>query len=266
MQWGDGTVPVLGVTGFEAACDYGSLPATEDDIVKIWFQLLTLFIIGPWLVPPAQADPGPPLSEEAIEERLAFIEARLNGGRDNARLWQYGWSSFFAANAALQGVQAIRSNNADNETHYTVDAIKSSAALALMLLRPLPAVEGAAPIEAMPAGTPAQKMARLKAAEELLRTNADRARERTSWSRHLTALAVNLIGGTAIAAIGDVKDAVTSKATGIAISQAQIWSQPWRAIDDLAEYEETFPAAPSTEALSWELTPIPGGLGVTIRF
>nr|MDJ0991672.1 hypothetical protein [Desulfobacterales bacterium] len=64
----------------------------------------------------------------------------------------------------------------------------------------------------------------------------------------------------------DFKDAVLSNVTGIALSQIHIWSQPRRAIDDLADYERDFPASPSPEELSWELTPIRGGLGVTIHF
>lgn len=214
----------------------------------------------------AAAEEKPRLSEEEIEQRLMFIEQRLNAGRTSARYWQYGWSGFFAASAAVQGYMVIESNDGDNQTKYAVGAAKSAAALALMLLRPLPAVKGAAPLQAMPDGTPDEKAARLEAAEDLLKTNARRARERKSWSRHLGAVAVHLIGSGTIAAVGDFKDAVLSNVTGIALSQIHIWSQPRRAIDDLADYERDFPAPPSPEELSWELTPIRGGLGVTIHF
>jgi hypothetical protein len=215
---------------------------------------------------PAAADSQKPLSAEDMDRRLAFIEERLNAGRSSARLWQHGWSGFFAANTALHGYLAIRSDNADNEAAYTVGALKSAAGLAMMLLRPLPAVKGADPLQAMPAGTPEQKAARLQAAEKLLRANADRAEERTSWVRSLAAIAVHLVGSTAIAAIGDVRDAVESNMTGIAISAAHIWSQPYRAIDDLKAYETRFPVAPSSASPSWQLNAIPGGLCVTIRF
>ncbi len=215
---------------------------------------------------PVGADPNPTLSEEEIEQRLAFIEARLNKGRAGARAWQYGWSGFFAASTAFASYMAIRSNDGDNETQHTVEAVKSAAGLAMMLLRPLPAVKGAAPIEAMASDTPAQKMTRLQAAEDLLRLNARRARERKSWPRHLTAIAINLIGSAAIATLGDVKDAAISNFYGIAISQFHIWSQPSRAISDLADYERTFPETPHPAALTWELTPMPGGMGISIHF
>ncbi len=215
---------------------------------------------------PACADPQRHLSEEEIERRLAFIEARLNAGRTSARYWQYGWSGFFAANMAAQGYMAFESNDGDNQTKYAVGAAKSAFALALMLFRPLAATEGAAPLQDMPTDTPAQKSARLEAAEDLLQSNAARAGERKSWTRHLTAVGVHFIGSTTIAAVGDIKDAAVSNISGIAISQAQIWSQPARAFDDLADYERAFPDTPPEEPSTCELTPIQGGLCVTFRF
>lgn len=227
---------------------------------------LLIVILMALLAFPAAADQKPQLSEEEMERRLTFITERLNAGRTSARAWQYGWSGFFAASTALQLNLAYRSNNSDNEATYTVGAIKSAAGLAMMLLRPLPAVKGAKPFEAMPADTPIQRADRLQTAEDLLRQNARRARERRSWPRHLASIALHLVGSTAIAALGDIQDAVISNATGIAISQFHIWSQPYRAIDDLADYEREFPATPSSKEVSWQLTPIPGGLGISIRF
>lgn len=214
----------------------------------------------------AKADQKPLLSEEDMERRLAFIEGRLNEGRNSARYWQYGWSGFFAASAAVQGYAAIDTDDGDDEVNYAVGAIKSAGGLTLMLLRPLPAVKGAAPLQDMPTNTPDQKAARLKAAGGLLNTNARRAQERKSWIRHLTGIAVNLVGSAVIAAVGDTDDAVISGLTGIAINQANIWSQPSRAIDDRADYEREFPKASAANEVDWQLTPIAGGLGVTIRF
>ena len=215
---------------------------------------------------PARADQKPRLSEEDMGRRLAFIEERLNEGRNSARYWQYGWSGFFTASAAFQGYKAIESNDGDNQLNYAVGAVKSAAGLTLMLLRPLPAVKGAAPLQDMPADTSYQKEARLKAARDLLHTNARRARERKSWKRHLMGIAVNLVGSAVIASFGDAEDAVVSGLTGIAINQANIWSQPWRAIEDLADYEREFPAVPETNEAAWRLTPMKGGIGITIPF
>ena len=231
-------------------------------------MITRLLIITLFLIPPTASIAGQPasLTEEDIDQRLRFIEQRLNAAKPGAQRWQYGWTALFAANTAFSSFIAIRSSSGDNEAQYTVEAVKSAGALALMLLRPLPAVDGAEPLAAMPDTTLEQKTARLEAAEDLLRTNAKRARERTSFTRHLLAVTVHLVGSTAIAALGDVRDAAISNLTGIAVSQVHIWSQPWRAIGDLEAYERQFPTASTAEALSWQLTPIPGGLGVTIHF
>jgi hypothetical protein len=215
---------------------------------------------------PTQADQKPLLSEEDMERRLAFIEERLNAGRTSARYWQNGWSGFFAASAAFQGYKAIDSNDSDNELNHAVGAVKSAAGLTLMLLRPLPAAKGAAPLQDLPADTPNEKEARLKAAKDLLHTNARRAMERKSWTRHLTGIAVNLIGSAIIATFGDTEDAVVSGLTGIAINQANIWSQPSRSINDRGDYEKEFPAVPETNEAAWRLTPMKGGMGITIPF
>jgi hypothetical protein len=234
--------------------------------MRTLFQSLVVFIILLMWAFPIQAEPKSHLSEEDMAQRLRFIEERLNEGRQPARYWQYGWSGFFAASAAVQSYAALDTDDGDDEVNYAVGAVKSAAGLTLMLLRPLPAVKGAAPPQAMPANTPYRKATRFKAAEDLLHTNARRARERKSWIRHLTGIAVNLVGSAVIASFGDMDDAVISGLTGIAINQANIWTQPSRAIDDLADYGRAFPAGSTTNEAAWHLTPISGGLGVTIRF
>jgi hypothetical protein len=69
---------------------------------------------GPAL--PAATDAQKTLSAEDMDRRLAFIEERLNTGRSIARLWQYGWSGFFAGSIARHGYLARRSDNPDHQT------------------------------------------------------------------------------------------------------------------------------------------------------
>ncbi|MBL0714555.1 MAG: hypothetical protein JJV98_12730, partial [Desulfosarcina sp.] len=111
-------------------------------------KLLIIMSLLVW-AHPDMAGQTPALSDEEMDRRLTFIEQRLNAGRASARYWQYGWSGFYAASTTFQGALAIRSKNADNEANYTVGALKSAGGLALMLLRPLPGVKGADPLQAM---------------------------------------------------------------------------------------------------------------------
>jgi hypothetical protein len=132
-----------------------------------------------------------------------------------------------------------------------------------MLLKPLPAVRGAEPVLSPSMEKPGD---RLESAEALLRENARRAEERTSWKRHLIGIAANLMGGAAIVAFGDTSDAVVSTLTGIAISEAAIWSQPKRAIDDLEDYENRFQRRHAVGRPSWQVSPILAGAVIIVRF
>jgi hypothetical protein len=112
---------------------------------------------------------------------LSFIAARLAGQTPNARYWQYGWTGFYAASAAAQGLLAVDTDDNDDEVNYIVGAVKSSGALAQMLIRPLPAVESSARLQAMPSESREERIRKLERGEALLRENA----ARSGWKRHL---------------------------------------------------------------------------------
>jgi hypothetical protein len=132
-----------------------------------------------------------------------------------------------------------------------------------MLLKPLPALRGAEPVLSPSMEEPGD---RLEAAEALLRENARRAEERTSWKRHLIGIAANLMGGAAIVAFGDTSDAVVSTLTGIAISEAAIWSQPKRAMNDLEDYENRFQRRHAIDRRNWQISPILAGAVIIVCF
>ena len=85
---------------------------------------------------------------------------------------------------------------------------------------------------------------RVAVGERLLRRGAERAQTRYSWSRHLLGIATNLLGGAVIWSLGDGHDALQSTLTGIAVGEAQIWSEPWRATGDLRDYERAAEIVP----------------------
>lgn len=206
------------------------------------------------------------LEDEEISQRLRFIEQRLDEGRRHADYWQIGWTGFYTLSSMVQGAAAILTDNSDNRANYIVGATKSGLALTNMLLRPLTARHGADEIRAMPAETSEERLHRLELGEELLRKNAERAQERTMWKTHLISLGINFVGGAAILAFGDNKDALISTVSGIAVSELAIFSQPGRAINDLKEYKETFSEGHFQTSFSWQVIPIIGGIAVIINF
>lgn len=196
--------------------------------------------------------------KDQIDQRLRFLEERLDAGRTTALVWQHGWSVGFAAGAIGNTAAAITADDGDERVAGIVDAVKASGGLAQQLLNPLPARLGADRVRGQPGATREQRLA---LGESQLQVNAARAEERWSLGRHLQVLAVNAIGGGVILAFGDSRDALVSAASGILIGEANIWSQPWRAIDDLRDYRAAFP--PTT---GWELRPGLNGVELAYRF
>jgi hypothetical protein len=210
--------------------------------------------------------PARDMSDAELEQRLTFIETRLRALNPAARRWQYGWTGFYAAATAGQTALAIDEDDNDDQTYYGVGAAKTAGALAMMLIKPLPAVTSHDRFESLPAQTREQRLARLELGEDMLRENADRARQRYGWKRHLVGIGANLLGGAAIAVYGEGSDAVTSTLVGIAVSEATIWTEPRRAIDDLEDYRNGFRNAPTSGARDWRIVPMLGGAALHISF
>jgi hypothetical protein len=219
--------------------------------------------------PPGLAQETPPvlqLSDSELAARLGFLEERLEAGRPPALAWQWGWTGFYGTSLVLNGGYAAVAEDGDDRVRAVVDAAKSGVALAqtLRLVRdPLPANVGAAPMRAVPGEGRAARLERLAVGERLLVASAARAETRYDLRRHLFVLGGNLLGGAAILALGSAGDAAQSTAIGIAVGEAQIWSQPWRAPNDLREYHARFPAAPG---IGWQLRPKGRGVELVLRF
>lgn len=216
-------------------------------------------------------EPELPLSLEGltpaeVDARLSFLEERLDAGRATARAWQYGWTGVFAVGAVLGAAQSITADNGDDRVYQIVGTVKSAGALADMLTKPLPARLGAEPMRAVPGTTPRDRQLRLAVGERTLVENAASAESRFSLRRHLEGVTTNLIGGAIIWALGSSKDAVFSTLSGIAVGEAQIWSQPWRATADLDDYREAFPSTIASRGLQWELRPMLNGVQLAFRY
>lgn len=203
------------------------------------------------------------LADSEAKARATFLEERLDAGQRNAQVWQYGWTGIFGAGTLIGAVEALRADDSDFRVYNIVGAVKSAAGVASMVSDPLPARLGADPMRVVPDDTPHGRLQRVALGERQLITNAARADTRYSWQRHLEGVTTNLIGGGVIYALGDSRDALISTLTGIAWGEAQIWTQPWRANADLADYRHAFP---STIAFQWELRPTINGAELAFRW
>jgi hypothetical protein len=206
------------------------------------------------------------LAPAEADARLEFLEERLDDGRLTAQTWQYGWTGAFGVGLVAGAAQAALADDGDERVFQIVGAVKSAGALAQMLTDPLPARLGADPLRAVPGSTSEDRLRRLAVGERLLVENAARAESRFSLRRHAEGVTTNLIGGAVIYALGDSTDALISTLSGILIGELQIWTQPWRATSDLADYRTAFPTTLASRGLDWQLRPTLHGVEVAIRF
>ena len=206
------------------------------------------------------------LSDSEAKARASFLEERLDAGQRNAQIWQYSWTGIFGAGAVLSAAGAATADDGDSRVYNIVGAVKSAAAFAQMLTDPFPARLGAEPMRAAPDDTPRGRVQRVALGERQLSTNAEWADSRYSWRRHLQGVTTNLIGGAVIYGLGDSRDALISTLSGIAWGEAQIWTQPWRASDDLADYRKAFPSTMASRGIEWELRPTLRGAELAFRW
>lgn len=205
-------------------------------------------------------------SLSGYELRMEFIESSLEENRQHASYWQNGWASFYAVSAVAQTALWIDADDSDDSINYSMGALKSVGGLADMLIRPHPGRHGVKDLLDLPQNSLEQKRERLDLGEALLRDSAQRAASRHSWQPHAKVVGVNVIVGALIAAFGDGGDALASSAIGIAVGEANIWTQPTRPEDDWRDYQQKFPTTGQLKDPAWQLVPIAGGLALQGRF
>ncbi|MFO1152959.1 MAG: hypothetical protein U1E42_04700 [Rhodospirillales bacterium] len=206
------------------------------------------------------------LSDEAIDKRLRFIEERLQASRLHGQIWYWGWMTVNAGGAIATGVMAGLSDDHDDVVNNAVSSGLAVIGVGDLIFRPLDARLGDAPIAALPEATRAERIDKLRAAEVLLRGNAERADERTSWAVHAANLGLNTAGGVLIGALGDPKDAAISAAANFVGGVAYILTQPAAPARDWQSYQAmTAGGTAAAPVLALSLEPNGQGAGLRMR-
>ncbi len=204
-------------------------------------------VLALWAATAVAAEPTPPapggLSDAAIAERLQFIEERLQGSRRHGQIWYWSWMTINAGSAVGLGIAAGLSQREDDQVNNGVQAGVVAIGVADLLLRPLEARFGAAPVDGLPQATAEERLAKLRAAEALLRGNAERAEQRTSWRMHAANVALNGAAGGLIAGFGRPSDGLIAFGTGTFGGVINILTQPAAPATDWQAYQARFGGA-----------------------
>jgi hypothetical protein len=176
-----------------------------------------------------------------VQERLKFIEQRLDGQVVGAEAWTWSWTTFNMAGGIVQSYRAAGTGNEAERTDQIIAAAKAALGIVARLARPLQARRGAAELRGLPAATPDERARQLALAELLLRRNARESGRRYTWLPHVLNVALNATGAVIVWAVHAAPEvAWQSAAIGIAVGEVTIWTQPYRPAMDLGAYQRRF--------------------------
>lgn len=218
----------------------------------------------PALPPGVEASPG----DAELDRRLAFLTRALDDDHLHAAAWQYGWLAVNAGGGAASAAQAATDSGTDRD-YDIIEAGKSAIGVAYLLIAPMPGRHGADPIRDMPDATRADRLARLRRAEELLHAAAARAEERTHWAPHVGNVAFNLASAIPLFILGDAGNGALALGLDTAVGAVQIFTQPWNPAQEWQEYLELVatgqPPVPERH-VRWRVGPHGPGLALALSF
>lgn len=216
----------------------------------------------PHPVAPVAAHPGPLTA--TVEERLAFLDARIETQRLHAQLWWESFATFYGVGVIVQTARAIEADERALQADLVVSVVKSAGGLVRYVVDPMKGIEG------FPSTLGESKGARLARGERVLRANAKATTPFGPWYAHLINLGINGTGAVIVGAgFDDWTQGLISAGIGFAVGEASLLTQPWEADADLEEYEtrllgrERVTRAP---AVRWSLVPAGAGAGVRASF
>lgn len=174
--------------------------------------------------------------------RISAIEKALSEEATHSKIWQNGWTAVFGTLTLVETASAISSDEDDEKDDRhdsTVNAISSAIGTASMLLDPLRLHGDLKALELMPQETLEERQRKLKMAESYLEAAALREKAGRSLKNHLLSGLVNLAAGLAVTFDGGREDdGLAMFASGMLVSEIQIFSMPQKAVAQWEAYQE----------------------------
>jgi hypothetical protein len=220
---------------------------------------------GPRAADSSFAAPRTPAEAEA---RLQFLEKSLDGNRRHAQIWYWSWLGLNGGGMAASAYTAAATNDSGERAFNIIEASQAALGLLDMLvLRPLPGLEGAAPLrDAGARGVDVD--ARVKQGEAILIAAAHRAEESRDWRLHAANFALQAVSAGVLLALHHPGYAGLTMAAGMIGGEANLWSEPYRAAGDLADYRKLVEtgALPGEPNVEWLIGPTSSGVALQLRY
>jgi hypothetical protein len=212
------------------------------------------------------------LNDSLVTERLHAIEQMLNQGKHNASTWWYGWLIGYSAATIGQGVVMVTSDTRDTRQDMALGGITTLLGAAGQLIAPMDPALAPDKLAQISEATPDERMSKLLEAEKLLKQSAGREKSGVSWQEHAICTVVNASSGL-ITWFGFHRNALAGLenfALNTVITEAQIFSQPTRAMKDYKAYQKKYAGLQGSKSGNNEVRLVvfatPGGVGARITF
>ncbi len=212
------------------------------------------------------------IADSLKKERAAEIQDLLIHDRDNFQKWWYGWIAGYSAATLAQGGVYFAADNKSLKQDMALGAATTFLGVGGQLITPL------IPYKQKKTTGNINKIVfdgnfnDPERYEQILSEIARREKEGRSWKTHAVAGVVNISSGlvTWKGFNRSFGEGLLNFALNTVITEAQIWTQPKRAISDYREYMNKYGGSSSLgekkHEAEWMLTVLPGGVTLSLNF
>ena len=213
------------------------------------------------------------LTDAMVTERLETIHHMLGQGKKGANLWWYGWLAGYSAATVAQTLVMIASDDLDTRQDMALGAATTFLGAAGQIISPM--TPGLAPekLNQLSEQSQEERLAKLLEAENLLKESALREQAGRSWKTHALCGIVNVSSGlvTWFGFDRNIWAGLGNFMLNTAIAEAQIFTQPVRAMKDYDRYMKQYYGGENQKgetapALNWSLQAYPGGVTFRLVF
>jgi hypothetical protein len=196
----------------------------------------------------------------------------VNHDRISAQRWWYGWLAGYSAATAGQGIVYFSTDEKATRQDMALGAATTLLGAAGVLLTPIVPPKSTYNITDIQTNDSTNAYFDIANSEKLLKEIARREKEGRSWKFHAVSGAVN-IGSGLITWLGfkrTIMDGLLNFALNTVITEAQVWTQPVKAIKDYQDYcgnnaTSSIPHILKPER-KWYLCSYPSGFSLRLDF
>lgn len=176
------------------------------------------------------------LSDTEIDRRIQFLEERLDDSRTHGQVWHWSWLTINGGSMIGNSIAAASTGDNDDRVQRATGAALGAIGVANIFLRPMEARYGSDPVSGLPEANRQEKLAKLRAAEDQLRRNAERSENRWSPAEWTGNAVLAAAAGAVVVTFGETEAGLVTAVSTFLGGTANLLTQPWGPKDDWEAY------------------------------